>query len=113
MTNKQAIAAANASRPNMIDDTRKAEWLMEIDAQVAERMGVEEQENKWPAEQDLLMPSPHAEMYVLYLMAKIDLENEEFELYQDDAMVANNAAAEAYAWYRRTHRYHKNTSIKV
>ena len=103
MTVKEAIKQADFLRPNAIDEELKALWLVEFDVEIAELKGVDVPENCWPEDQELLMEYPKQEIYVLYLMAKIDLANEESALYANDSAVANQAIAEAKAWWYRNY----------
>lgn len=99
-----AIKRADALRMNTITEEQKAAWVCELDGQLAELMDVPPQENIWPKEQTLLMPAPYEDIYVLYLIGKIDLYNQEGVLYANDMTLYNAALAEAMAWWRRKHR---------
>ena len=103
MTLQEAIHQADTLRPNTIPDAQKAGWLYEVDAAAAETMGVLPQINHWPEDRLLRMPAPHDEIYVLYLMAKIDAANQEPGDYANDFMLFNAAFAKATAWWRRGH----------
>ena len=102
MTVKEAMKRADALRMNTVSDEQKAAWVSDLDGQLAEMFGIEPPVNNWPEEDRvLLMPSPHEEIYQLYLICKIDYYNQEMKLYVDQY---NAALAEAQAWYRRHHR---------
>lgn len=101
---KTAISRADSLRPNTISEEQKAAWLSDLDGQLSEMFGVTPPENKFPEDFLLLMPSPHEEIYQLYLICKIDYYNQEFTMYANDLAVYNAALAEAQAWYRRHHR---------
>lgn len=104
MTVREAIKRADALRPNTLGGEDKARWLRALETEYAETMGAELPENKWPEDQELLMPEPHDESYVWALCASIDLANAETELYANDHVLANAASAEAKAWWRRHNR---------
>lgn len=105
MTVKEAMKRADALRMNTVSDEQKAAWVSDLDGQLAEMFGIEPPVNNWPEEDRvLLMPSPHEEIYQLYLICKIDYYNQEMNLYANDMAIYNAALAEAQAWYRRHHR---------
>ena len=102
---KEVIKRAKALRMNTVSEEQKAAWVIDLDGQLAEMFGVNAPENKWPAEdQQLLMPSPHDEIYQLYLICKIDYYNQEMSMYANDLSMYNAALKEACAWYRRKNR---------
>lgn len=105
---KEAIRKADALRPNTIEDEQKVKWIVELEGEIAEIQRVEQEWDGW-AENDpeLLMPYPKDEIYVLYLMAKIDFANEEMELYADDSVLANERITEAKAWWVRNNEPRK------
>lgn len=113
MTNKEAIANANALRPNAISDDHKARWLCRLEGEVAELMGLTQPANLWPDEGELLMPYPYDNIYELYLAAMIDNANEEADLYANDMAMANSAMEQAAAHYRRQNRPANSGSWRV
>ena len=107
MTITEVITRADAQRPNVFPAEMKAEWIKGLEASFAEMMGVDDPENNYDPNDDtddLLVPFPHDEVYVLYLCAKIDYAQEETQLYANDMAVANQAIAETQSWYRRGNR---------
>lgn len=100
---REAIARANEMRINTINDSTKSKWAYTVDCGVAEIMHVEKPRETFPADRELLMPSPHDEIYVLYIAAMIDYQNGEIELYRNDIAVFEEAMKQASAWYRRNH----------
>lgn len=110
---KEAIKKADFLRPNAIDEELKAEWLVKFDGEMAEMMAVDVPELNWPEDQELLMPYPKDDIYPLYLMARIDLANEETALYQNDMIVANQAISEAKAWWYRNFGTHPAKFVRV
>ena len=104
MTVKEAMRRADALRMTTVSDEQKAAWVCDLDGQLAEMFGVETPANNWPEDRELLMTSPHEEIYQLYLICKIDYYNQEMKLYANDLAIYNTALAEAQAWYRRHNR---------
>ena len=102
MTVNEAINKADALRMNTIDEEQKAKWVNEVDCDIAEMMGVKAPKIVWPEEDaELLMKSPHDNIYFLYLVAMYDYYNQETALYENDMAIYNNALKEAKAYYRR------------
>lgn len=59
----------------------------------------------WPEEDPvLLLSGPYEELYVLYLICKIDYYNQDLELCANDMTQYNQVMSEARAWWRRNHR---------
>jgi len=102
MTVREAIAAADLLRPNTLTDELKARFVYELDCDIAELQDVEQPSFVWPEEDaELLMPTPHDNIYPLYLAAKIDYYNQESALYANDMAIYNSAYEEARRWWRR------------
>ena len=104
MTLLKAIARADSVRPNALDQELKADWVMELEAEIAECMDVELPETTFPKDMELLMPFPHDNIYYLYLCAKIDLTMEDTQSYVNDQVVADSAIVDAKSWWRRSHQ---------
>lgn len=104
MKTSEAIANANKLRLNTLDDEQKAHWLHELDCDIAKMQGVPMPAFVWPTENaELLMPAPHEDIYVLYLVAKIDFYDQESGLYANDMAIFNAAYDDARAFWRRNH----------
>lgn len=113
MTLRKAIAGANKLRPNAIDDSLKADWIWELESEVAELMDTELPEMNYPEDQELLMPSPHDNIYHLYVCAMIDFYLEDTQLYINDMTMANSAKDSAFRWWRRHHMKKCNQYIRA
>lgn len=113
MTLLKAIAGANALRPNMIDDSLKADWIYELESEVAELMDVELPEMDFPNDCELLMPKPHDNIYHLYVCAMIDFYLEDTTLYVNDMTIANSAKKSAFSWWRRHNMKKCNQYIRA
>ena len=77
MTIFEAITRANTLRANTLGDAQKYAWANDLDGQIAEMMGKDAPLSVFPEDRELLMPSPHEEIYQLYLVSKIDYYNNE------------------------------------
>lgn len=113
MTLLKAIARADSVRPNALDQELKADWVMELEAEIAECMDVELPENTFPKDMELLMPFPHDNIYYLYLCAKIDLTMEDTQSYVNDQVVADSAIKGAKSWWRRGHEKKANQYVRA
>lgn len=49
----------------------------------------------------LLAPEPYSQLYVYYLCAQIDMQNQEFDLYQNNAALYNKAYSDYASYYNR------------
>ena len=101
MTLFKAIEGANALRPNSIDNALKAQWIYEVEAEVAELMELPIRPNPYPSDAKLLMPSPYDNIYHLYVCAMIDNTIEDTALFINDRAIANEAKDTAFRWWRR------------
>lgn len=101
MTLWQAIAEADALRPNTWGGEQKAAWIEELEAQFAENQQIRPKPHAWPDDKELLMPSPVDQVYVYWLAAKIDWANLDTEQYAVDMAMYNEAYKTAIAWWRR------------
>lgn len=103
----QAIARADELRPNVLAEEQKAAWLWELEGQLGELLGRPTRPCRWPeVDEELSVGLPHEELYVLYLVCKLDYYNQEMEFYASDMAIYNAALAEAQAWIGR-HRPHR------
>lgn len=117
----KAIRDADALRPNKLSTVRKAEMLMELEYRFAEMMGSPApalsintgDDTASVTDMELLMPDGHSECYCLYLAAKLDAYNQDSALYANDHALANEAVANAMAWWRREHRKESKGNWKV
>lgn len=107
----KAIRDADAMRPNKLSTVRKAEILLGLETRFAEMMGANtptlsintEDDTASVEDMELLMPDGHSECYCLYLAAMLDDFNQDSAHYSNDYAIANQAVADAMAWWRRTH----------
>ena len=108
MKMREAMDRADRMRPNAVHFEDKKHALWEQESQFAEMIG--EDIPDWSdedADPELIVADPYSIVYVLSLMAFVDYAQEEMDLYQVDAMMANQKEAEVKALYRRHHRDHK------
>ena len=104
MNTNDVIVKADDLRMNALDDEQKARWVYELDCQMAEMMGKPTPEWKFPDDRELMMGTPHEDIYVKYLVAMIDYYNGEDEQYANDITIFNDAEKKARAWWIRNNR---------
>ena len=102
MNIQSAIDRADEMKPNMMSREMKIHFLEEIDQLIHDEIVMkhehtEEQEARprYDAETDpgteLLVPDPYSELYVYWLMSKVDLQNLEMDKYNNDRALFENA----------------------
>ena len=110
MKASEAIMRASGHRPDVIiPDQMKREWLHSLEAEFAEMMNIDIPDplvdpdtlDDPSQEPELMIPAPYDEVYVLWLLARIDYYQEEMALYADDMVFATQAKNEVKAWWRR------------
>lgn len=109
----EVIDTADRMRPNSVHFEDKVREVYRLEREMAEMM--EEEVPVWDlATEDplMLVGSPHDQVYALYLLPFIDLQQEETDLYQVDSIAANAALSEVKAMYRRGHEPVNHTMIK-
>lgn len=100
----QAIADADVIRPNFMDHEKKYKIIHELDCRVAEMMGKQLPEYKFPENVDLLMKDPFDNIYPRYLCALVDLYNNDVQTYANDMELFNTLMANAETWWIKHNR---------
>ena len=108
MTAEQARIAADLTRPNELEPELKLGWLFALEGQIRRTLhlvheGAPEAAAGTDPEAELSVPHPWDELYLRYLVMRIDLENGELERYNADAACFNRAWRDYAAHYARTH----------
>ncbi len=113
MKAKEALSLADLTRPNEYEPELKLRWLSALDGQVSAELyeahepGAEaplpEPEPEAGPETELLIPWPWDDIYVRYLVMRIDLENGELERYNNDALAFNRIWRSYACHYVHTH----------
>lgn len=109
----QVIATVNELKPNDYEK-EKINWLSTLDMQIKTEVldGYEENENlefngydqDVSTETELLVPAPFDEMYIYYLLAKIDYHNNEFDKYNINITTFDTLFDNYRRNYIRTHK---------
>lgn len=116
MTVEKAIFLVDELKPNQIERARKLEWLTNLDKRLYEDViqtherKADTPEDKTPYTQEtdgdtaLLVPEGFDELYRFYLEMHIDLENMEYDKYNNSVALYATALGQYKRWYHRTHR---------
>ncbi len=109
MTIAEAISRVDAQKHNTISQKQKIEWLSYLEGQIHTEIidpgctfkafGSDID----PMIYELAAPHPYDEVYILYLISKIDLANQEITRYQNSKVLYNNAYALLRDWWTRNH----------
>ena len=114
MNLQKALDLTDEMRPNMMERNTKILFLTEIEQLIYEEilMKHEHEEEIEKPEYDsdtdpgteLLVPDPYGtELYPYWLMSKIDLQNREMEMYNNDRALFENAYREFNDYWTREH----------
>lgn len=111
MTIGKVIERVDSLKPNAFDSETKVEWLNALEGRIAADvflMAAEEIAQlhySWPADQntELLVNSPHDDIYGLWLQAKIDEANGEYNKYQNTMQIYNEHFGDFVRWFASTY----------
>lgn len=114
MTIKEAIDGVNRLVPNQYDDSQKLAWLSELDRRIMREViethrhsediyffGYDEDTDT--ESETLLVPTPHDDIYIPWLMAQIELYNQEYSRYNNAASVFNEKYSAYVNDYHASH----------
>ena len=114
MNLQKALDLTDEMRPNMMERNTKILFLTEIEQilfrEILMKHEHDEDEEELPqydADTDpgteLLAPDPYSMLYVYWLMTKIDSQNLEFDKYNNDRSMFENAYANFSDYWTREH----------
>ena len=106
-TIKEIIERVDENKPNAFDTKQKMAWLSALDGKIAAEVmlmsitQVRLLEYRYPDHLDceMLVSWPHEELYDLYLEAKIDFANGEYDKYQNSQAAFNSAYDDFVCWF--------------
>lgn len=113
---KEVLDKADYIRPNAVPDIYKLNAVNKLETMVQTeiyRIPLPEQRTYTLSETDavLLIPAPYDTLYEKYLAAEIDLEQSEFEAYQNDYVLFNEEYKEFSAYVMRA-KGHRGAKLK-
>ena len=109
---KQAIDRADKQTPNGYTLEQKIAWLNTLDHMIYNEIILAHEGyadvtfngyDETDIETELLAPEPYCQLYVYWLNAKIDEQNDEANRYANDSAQYNALYTEYARWYTRTH----------
>lgn len=107
---RDAINRAAIIEPNQYDHHEQIMWLQMLDGQIFEEVirtheGCPEHFNA-PHEMndDLLVPEPYTDLYLWYLVGRIQISNADLDRYQNTQILYNEALDAYKNWYNRGHK---------
>lgn len=114
MTIQEALALADDMKDNLMDDGTKISFISEAEAMVHDgiimkcehtpEQGICPQyDESTPGDTVLLVPDRFAKLYVFYVMAAIDLKNDEMDKYNNHRALFENKYREFEDYWRREH----------
>ena len=99
-TINEVIERVDKIKPNVYDESQKAEWIYRLDGKISKEILKEEPPKHYvypeDADNELLAPHPYDDMYVFFLEAMIDYSNGEYDRY-NNAMEMYYSAFYSYA----------------
>lgn len=114
MTIGEAISQLDALKPNAVERSVKVRWLEEVDWAVFRELvqtheggealvfeGYDPEAESGADTKTLLAVKPYDRMYVQYMASQIDLQNQEYDLYANDAALYNQTYSDYSKYYNR------------
>lgn len=113
MTIIEAISRIDILKPNTYSQVEKVKWLSNLDGIIksniidthegGDEVVFEEYTDATPITTELLVPSPHDDIYLKWLQTWIDYTNGEYARYNNSAQAFNDAYEAYERHYNRTH----------
>lgn len=108
---KEVIDRVDENKPNAFSEKTKLQWLAALDGKVAVDvflMDIVEARSlayTYPndIETELLVSFPHEDIYDLWLQARIDFENGEYDKYQNTMEMFNSCYSSFIRWFADTY----------
>jgi len=104
---REAIERADDVKPNAFDSKTKAAWLNALEGRIAASVfllapaEIRQLQYHVPEdlETELLVAPPHDDIYALWLQAKIDEGNGEYDRYQNTMQIYNEHFGSFLRWF--------------
>lgn len=107
----EVIEYVDSVRPNPFSDKEKVMWLNALEGRIAadvfllapleiRKLKYEHPDNM---DTELLVVSPHDDIYYLWLIARIDEANGEYNKYQNSSQIYNEHYGNFVRWFARTY----------
>lgn len=107
---REAIERVDEIKPNAFSSTVKTDWINALEGRIAADVlllapaEVKQLRYAYPADQntELLIDPPHDDIYTLWLAAKIDEANGEYNKYQNTMQIYNEHFGDFVRWFAST-----------
>lgn len=114
MTIQKALDRLDEMKPNAMGRHLKVAWLAEIDGLIHHEIIMKHEHSEEDERFDeytemtdegteLIAPFPYDELYTYWLMSKVDMQNLEWDKYNNDRQLFNSAYNMFHDWWRREH----------
>lgn len=113
MTVREAIDKADLLYPNVFSFSEKADWLKELDMKVSAELfsrfpdfsDIKDcEQERYAPDTRLLIEGPYENLYILFIVMKIDIVNSDTVRYGNSSALFNNEYLAFSNHYIRTHR---------
>lgn len=114
----EAIEKVKDRKPNAYEDHTLLDWLNEIEARVQRELintapeGVFEYSIETDMERELLLPKPYDVIYIHYIIAMIEFNQQEYEAYNNTVELVNSTFLDAQKYYNQIYGPKKQYKIK-
>ena len=109
MTILQAVNRADKLRPNTIPRDIKTGWISELEGRLCYESEKTPYESFTPADSELKVRHPYDGIYIYYLLAMIDFNNDDLTKYNADLSLYE----EAYNMFRNMESREKSINLAV
>lgn len=107
---REAIERVDDIKPNAFSSAVKTDWLNALEGRIAADVlllapaEIAQLRYTYPADQntELLVDPPHDDIYTLWLAAKIDEANGEYNKYQNTMQIYNEHFGDFVRWFAST-----------
>lgn len=116
MTIGEVIAAAKAEKPNSCEENTLFAWVARLENMIcAEILKEPPRALQYPEDMNAVLCAPQAyeRIYLEYVFAMIDFQNQEFSAYQNEMELFNESFDSYSKWYLRNHIPKTNEKVKT
>lgn len=113
----EALEKVKERKPNAYDDHMLLEWLNEIEARVQRELmdtppeGIFSYTITDHMEHELLLPKPYDVLYLNYIIAMIEFNQQEYEAYNNTVDLVNTQFADAQNYYNT--KYGRDSGLRI
>ncbi len=114
----ETIEKVKERKPNAYEDHTLLEWLNEIEARVQRDLldtapeGIFSYSIERDMERELLLPKPYDVVYLHYIIAMIEFNQQEYEAYNNTVELLNSTFSAAQKYYNDVYGSRKQLKIK-